>query len=154
MNIIQCAIERENAACIRYEKLAAHATTPDRQELFTLLAAAEQEHLMHLEDLRRDLARHGIDGTTESASCLPVTIPQVEQLETDGYLDVTRAEEASIAFYDELAAAAENPQLRQICLQLAEEERGHLEKIAQIYEFVEGPKTFLAWGEFSNMREL
>lgn len=153
MNIIQCAIEREKSASLRYQELATQATTPDRQELFTLLAAAEHEHRQRLEELRRDLARYGIAGSGEFASCPPVAMPRFDQLDSDGYLDVTRAEEASIAYYEELAAAAENPQLRRLCLQLAEEERGHLEKIAQIYDFVEGPKTFLAWGEFSNRRE-
>jgi hypothetical protein len=36
---------------------------------------------------------------------------------------------------------------------IAEEERHHLEVMENIYDFVESPRTYLAWGEFSNLRE-
>jgi rubrerythrin len=37
---------------------------------------------------------------------------------------------------------------------LAAEERRHLNMVENIYDFVEAPRSFLAWGEFSNLREL
>jgi rubrerythrin len=37
---------------------------------------------------------------------------------------------------------------------IAEEERRHLNIMENIFDFVESPKTFLAWGEFSNLNEL
>ena len=37
---------------------------------------------------------------------------------------------------------------------LAEEERRHLNVVEHIYDFVEAPRTFLAWREFSNLQEL
>ncbi len=37
---------------------------------------------------------------------------------------------------------------------LAEDEKEHLSIVENIYEFVEKPRTFLAWGEFSNLKEL
>ena len=37
--------------------------------------------------------------------------------------------------------------------QLTAEERNHLEIVDNIYDFVEAPRSYLAWGEFSNLRE-
>jgi hypothetical protein len=34
---------------------------------------------------------------------------------------------------------------------IAEEEKKHLNIIENIYSFVESPRTYLAWGEFSNL---
>ena len=39
-------------------------------------------------------------------------------------------------------------------LQLAEEERRHLEVVENIYAFMESPRTYLAWGEFANLEQL
>jgi hypothetical protein len=36
---------------------------------------------------------------------------------------------------------------------IAEEERKQLNIVENIYSFVESPKTYLAWGEFSNLKE-
>lgn len=160
MNILECAITRETEASSRLEQLAANAAGEELRELFTLLAAAEREHLQRLEALQGDVARHGAwDVSLAAAICPakslpgPETLAAAESASPDGYLDIARAEEASIAFYQDLATKAENPELRRLCRELAEEERRHLQQIAHIYDFVEGPKTFLAWGEFSNLRD-
>ena len=156
MNVIACAIDRETAASARYEELAADAPRTELHELFTLLAAAEREHLQRLFALRKEMERLG---AWEVAACPSKVLPGPETLasgtevRSDGYVEVARAEEESIAFYERLAARAENPQLRRLGFELAAEERRHLQQIAHIYDFVEGPKTFLAWGEFANLRE-
>jgi hypothetical protein len=36
---------------------------------------------------------------------------------------------------------------------IADDERKHLDIVKNIYTFVESPKNFLAWGEFSNLKE-
>lgn len=160
MNIIECAIERETLASAQYEKLAANTVEEELREIFTLLAAAEREHLKKLENLKQEVARHGSwELTLEQEACPAKPLPQEDALRAeetvsrDGYLDITRAEEESIVFYERLAGKAENPALRNLCLELADEERRHLRKIEYIYDFVESPKNYLAWGEFSNLQE-
>ena len=44
MNIFDCAIKMEEEAKLYYEKLAAATNVPELKNLFTMLAAAEQEH--------------------------------------------------------------------------------------------------------------
>lgn len=160
MNLIECAISRETAASHRYEELATAAVAQEQQELFTLLAASEREHLRKLLDLKRELAGHGRMETAVATETCPLKpLPPTESITardavgSDGYADVTRAEAESIAFYEDLAAKAENPELRRLCQELAMEERQHAQQIERIFDFVEGPKNFLAWGEFSNLRD-
>ena len=42
---------------------------------------------------------------------------------------------------------------RELLLMIAHEERKHLSIVENIYTFVESPKSYLAWGEFSNLKE-
>jgi rubrerythrin len=65
-----------------------------------------------------------------------------------------REEEKEIRFYEELASAASDEATRESLLMVAEEERRHLNIVEHIYDFVEAPKSYLASGEFSNLREL
>jgi len=73
---------------------------------------------------------------------------------TDQYRAAIQAEEQSIAYYYEAAEKETSPELRELLLNLAAEEKLHLNIIENIYEFVESPKYFLEWQEFSNRREL
>jgi rubrerythrin len=73
--------------------------------------------------------------------------------ESDVYRQVVKEEEAGIGFYEALAAQAKDEGAREILLMIADEERRHLSIVENIYAFVESPKNFLAWGEFSNLQE-
>jgi rubrerythrin len=53
-----------------------------------------------------------------------------------------------------LSEQAENEQLKKVCHLQAEKEREHLEMLEKIYFFVEEPRTYLEWGEFSNLKSL
>ena len=67
--------------------------------------------------------------------------------------DADAPEEEGVRFYEELAAQAKDEGTREILLMIADEERKHLNIVQNIYSFVESPKTYLAWGEFSNLEE-
>ncbi|HEY6871918.1 MAG TPA: hypothetical protein VI298_04220 [Geobacteraceae bacterium] len=42
----------------------------------------------------------------------------------------------------------------QLLLRIANEEKKHYNIMENFYDFVLAPQSFLAWGEFSNLREL
>ena len=73
--------------------------------------------------------------------------------DSDGYRHVIKIAMAGIKLYEEMAGKETNPAAAKVLLMLAEEERKHLEIMENIYDFVEAPKDFLAWGEFSNLKE-
>lgn len=160
MNIFDCAIKMEEDARVYYEQLAASSGTQELKNLFTMLAEAEQEHHDALVRLSA-----GIDSpkvlfkALREADCLfkPALARREHVAELkkapDGYLMVIRQEQKSIERYEELAARIKDDEVRKIVLSIADEERRHLSIVENIYSFVESPKNFLAWGEFSNLKE-
>jgi rubrerythrin len=160
MNVFDCAIKMEEEARMYYEKLAAGTTIPELKNLFTMLAAAEQEHHDALVAMKDGIdPRKAEFKALEVAACLfkPLLAKRdliAEQMvDSDAYQQLVKEEEKGASFYEELAAQAQDEGAREILLMIAAEERRHLSIVENIYSFVESPKNFLAWGEFSNIKE-
>ncbi len=160
MNIFDCAIKMEEEAKGYYEKLAAATSAPELKNLFSLLAEAEQEHHDALVKMKAsiDPRKLGLRALQEAACAFSPLLAKRDLLamlrdDPDGYEHVVEEEEKSVKFYEELAAKAKDRETRTALLSIADEERKHLSVIENIYAFVESPKTYLAWGEFSNLQE-
>jgi len=160
MDVIECAIKREQEAKIWYEQLAAGVTTPELKELFTILAASEDEHCRALTGLKADnsataAAFIALDGAACVFGPLLAQRDVVETLkhDSDGFRHIIVEEEETIRQYEELAAQTGDEGLRKLFGSLAAEEKRHLNIVENIFEFVESPRTYLAWGEFSNLKE-
>lgn len=160
MNVFDCAIKIEEEAKRYYERLGAESSRPEMKQLFALLAASEEElreHLVELKDSQLQRAQlEALDGTVCSFRPLLTERELLEEAKDDPdlYKFSMREEEQEIRFFEELALKTNNEATRWGLRLLADEERRHLNVVEHIYDFVETPKTFLAWGEFSNLREL
>jgi rubrerythrin len=150
----------EEDARIYYENLAKAATVPELKNLFSLLAASEQEHHDALVMMKESVAPNKVRfSALEEAACLFNPLLAKRELiaelkdDPDAYRHALRKEEDDVRFYEELATKAEDEPTREILLMIAREERKHLNIVENIYSFVESPKTYLAWGEFSNLQE-
>lgn len=160
MNIFDCAIKMEDEARMYYEKLAAAAKVPEFKNLFTMLAAAEQEHHDVLVKMKGGVEPQKAKfKALEETACLFKPLLAKGDLmaelkeDPDAYKHVVKEEEEGVRFYEELAAKEKDERTREILLMIAAEERRHLSIVENIYSFVESPKTYLAWGEFSNLKE-
>jgi rubrerythrin len=160
MNVFDCAIKMEEEARIYYEKLADATTVPELKNLFTMLAAAEQEHHEALVELKDSIdPKKARFKALSEAACLfkPLLAKRDIMAELkedhDAYQQVAKEEERAIRFYEDLAAQAKDEESREILLKIAAEERKHMNIVENIYSFVEEPKNYLAWGEFSNLKE-
>ena len=160
MNIFDCAIKMEEEARTYYEKLAAAAKVPELKNLFTMLAAAEQEHHDALVTMKGSIDPQKAQfKALQEAACLFKPLLAKRDLmaglkeDPDAYKHVVKEEEEGVRFYEDLAAQAKDEGAREILLKIADEERKHLGIVENIYSFVESPKTFLAWGEFSDLKE-
>lgn len=160
MNIFDCAIKMEEESRKLYEELATAATVPELKNLFTLLAASELEHRDALVKMKKDAQPSKAQfKALEEAACVFQPLLAKRELmdglknERDAYLHVVKEEEKEIGFYVESAEQTKDEAVREILLKIAEEERKHLSIVENIYSFVESPKNFLAWGEFSNLKE-
>ena len=156
MNVFECAIKKEEEARLYYEKLAAAATVPELKNLFTMLADAEREHHDALVGMKGSMnPKMAGFKALEGAACLfkPLMAKRDLKEDPDAYRHVVKEEEEEVRFYEELAGQAKDEGSRKILLKIADEERKHLSIVENIYSFVESPKNFLAWGEFSNLTE-
>jgi rubrerythrin len=161
MNVFDCAIKREEDTRTYFMGLVEKATDPELKILFSMLADCEDEHKKRLLDLKKGMeSKMTVLADLDVSVCsYRPSLTQSELLEEndkdpDLYLFTVKKEEQDISFYQELAARTGDEQCRKSLLMLADEERRHLERMEEIYAFVETPRTYLENGEFSNLRTL
>jgi len=161
MNILDFALKLEADGKAYYEKLAAESDSKELKNLFTLLAEAEQNHYDALLARKNETAFAGVEsGILEKAKNLFQHLLEMKQgqsqlkLDIDGYRHAIKAEEQSIGFYEIAAEKEKSLEVRHLLQALAAEEKLHLNIVENIYEFVESPKYFLEWQEFSNLKRL
>lgn len=162
MNILECTIKMKQETRTHYERLSEVASEKEMKRLFSLLASAEDEHIGKLIALKDGMNK--IDGAAlnalEEGVCVfsphidPRQLAETLQNDPDAYRHVVHEEEETIDFFDQLRNQAENEQMKRICQILADKEREHLTMLENIYFFVEEPRTYLEWGEFSNLKGL
>jgi len=162
MNILQCTIKMKQETRDHYQRLSEAVTENELKRLFSLLAAAEEEHIEKLVALSDGMGT--VDGLSlnalDESVCVfsphidPRHLAETLQNDPDAYRHVVHEEEEAIEFFDQLEKQAENEQMKRICQVLADKEREHLTMLENIYFFVEEPRTYLEWGEFSNLKGL
>ncbi len=161
MNVFDFAIKMEEDGRKFYAKLAAEAGDPELKTIFTLLAEEEQQHRNIFQMMKAGedpvMADSRFMGRAKSAFQKLLDKKDMSGIlrsDPDGYLHSIRTEEEYIRLYEDMANREESPHVKELLLRIAEEERHHLKIMEHIYDFVEAPRNFLAWGEFSNLREL
>ncbi len=161
MNIIECTIKMKAEARAHYERLANAFDDKELKRLFTLLAAAEEEHRALLEKINDRVHPSEDDlAALEASVCVfRPTLDSANPVKTlrrdpDAYRHVIADEQETIELFDQLASQADNEKLKKLCRILANQERRHLKMVENIYAFVEDPRTYLEWGEFGNLGRL
>ena len=162
MNIIECTIKMKQETRAHYERLSEAVSEKELKRLFSLLAAAEDEHIEKLQALKDNMNEIGslnFDALDASVCVFSPHIDPRHLAETlsndpDAYRHVVQEEQETIEFFDQLKNEAENEQMKKVCQVLADKEREHLTMLENIYFFVEEPRTYLEWGEFSNLKAL
>jgi len=162
MNILECTIKMKQETRAHYERLAEAVTEKELKRLFTLLAAAEDEHIEKLGTLKDSMNKIGklhfdpLDASVcvFSPNIDPRHLAESLRDDPDAYRHVVQEEEETIEFFDNLKKQAENEEMKRVYQVLADKEREHLTMLENIYFFVEEPRTYLEWGEFSNIKGL
>ena len=161
MNIIECTIKMKEGNRDHFQRLAEAMSVKEVKQLFTILAAAEDEHIGKLKELMNTLCPATMC-TSNIAESVCVYSPHIDankaeeelQSDPDAYGHVVAEEAETAEFFEQLAVEAEDEQMRKLCQELARSEHEHQARLENIYSFMEDPRTFLEWGEFSNLRAL
>lgn len=162
MNILECTIKMKRETQAHYAQLAEVATDVELKRLFTMLAAAEDEHIDNLIKFEGEMKRLNRQklGKLDESVCVysphidPRHLADALRHDPDAYRHVVEEEEETIEFFDKLSSQAESEELKKLCRMQASKEREHLAMLENIYFFVEEPRTYLEWGEFSNLKSL
>jgi rubrerythrin len=132
--------------------------------LYELLADSRKRHLDLLEPIRETVrneemtselaerAGHVINGCRMALTARD--FDKEMRGDGDAFGHVVRAEDEMIRLCEGMARAEEGEQVKALLNWFVEDEKRHLEEIEGIYEFVEAPRCYLEWGEFSNLHPL
>jgi len=164
MNVIDFMIQREQDGLRLYELLGHETADPRVKEIFELLADRQRVHLGALEALKENVdpadadsmlaerTQHVGNGFRQLLDS-PDILRQLKN-DPDAFVHIVKAEDESIQLLEGMAKAESRENIRTLLESMAEEEKGHLVNIENIYDFMETPRTFLEWGEFSNLHPL
>jgi len=162
MNILECTIKMKQETQAHYERLSEVVTEKELKRLFSLLASAEEEHITKLVELKNSMntGESASGNMLEESVCVfsphidPRHLVETLRNDPDAYRHVVQEEEETIEFFDQLKMQAKDEEMKRVCQALADREREHLTMLENIYFFVEEPRTYLEWGEFSNLKSL
>jgi len=160
MNVFDFAMQMELDGKAHYEKLAAGTPVMGLHNIFIMLAADEQKHYDVIQSMKA-----GSRGTMASSIVLDESknvfqglIKDKEQIgglrkDLDGYSYAMKVESDSVKFYEDMAKKEDAVEIVQLLLKIANEEKKHYNIMENLYDFVLTPQNYLAWGEFSNLKE-
>ena len=164
MNAIDYMTRFEQDGLHLYELLEFEAENKEMKTTFGLLANRQRRHLEALHALERESAGKVTDSAlVEKTNCLVNGFEQLLEArdihaalknDPDAFGHILRAEQECIKLMAGMAHAESDAGNKRLLYQLVEEEKAHLENIENIYEFITTPRTFLEWGEFSNLHQL
>jgi rubrerythrin len=161
MNIFEFAMKMELDGKSYYEKLAAETPVVGLKTIFVNLAADEQKHFDTIQAIKSGAFGTMADSTVlEEAKNLFADLMGDKNIvgslkrSLDGYEHARRIEADSVRFYEDSAGKESNPDTAGILLRIAGEEKKHYNIMDNLYDFTLAPQNFLAWGEFSNLKEL
>jgi len=161
MNVFDFAIKMELDGKAFYEKLAKGTNLAGLQTIFTRLAADEQKHYEIFLALKGQTQTTAMEDTTVLEQAKNVFERLLEQKETlgpvkgdlEGYRYAMKLEADSFRLYEDAAQKEKNPEVKNLLLRIAGEEHKHFSILENVYDFVNAPNQYLAWGEFSNIEE-
>jgi len=162
MNVLDVAASKELEMKSCYEKIARESSLVGICTIFSLLARDEEKHYEMVLALKNgtypelptdstvlETAREmvgGFVGDKDVAGSL--------RNDLEGYRLALAMEDESVRFYEKIAAAENDAASRKVLLKILGEEKKHYNVVENLYDFAFKPEYFLAWAEFSNLREL
>lgn len=161
MNVFDFAMEMEDNGYEYYSNLAKTSDLPGLQTIFANLAEDERKHFT----LFRSLKEGGHADSVASSKALekaqnifkdlPAEATALTNVKgtLEAYQYAMKLEADSFRFYEDAAACENDPVIKKLLMQIAEEEHNHFTILENLYNFVNAPNEHLAWAEFSNLGE-
>lgn len=160
MNVFDFAMEMEMDGKAHYEKLAAGTPVAGLRTVFSMLAADEQRHFDSIRAMKGGIYEAIADSAVlvEAKNVFQGLMNEKTLLgglrkDLDGYLYAMKIEADSVKLYEDMAKKENAAEIVELLLMIANEEKKHYNIMENLYDFVLAPQNYLAWGEFSNLKE-
>ncbi|OGR27766.1 MAG: ferritin [Desulfuromonadales bacterium GWD2_54_10] len=160
MNVFDFALRMELDGKSYYEKLAAETAQIGLKNIFINLAADEQKHYETIEALRDNTAIKMVDSNVlENTKNMFLDLIKDKSIvdsmrkTLDAYLHARKIEADSIRLYEDMAKKESNAEIAQVLQRIANEEKKHFNIMDNLYDYTLAPQNYLAWAEFSNLKE-
>lgn len=157
MKVFDFAMDIERSGSRFYRHLAEKTEREGLKAIFTMMAKDEDMLLEKFQAMKAssrtttledstalEYSQNLIEGVLDEREALALS----DDLEAYGY--VMKVEEDLCRLYEDAAAREENAEVKDLLLRIAAEEHRELDSLRQVYDFVNAPNEYLAWGEFSN----
>ncbi len=161
MNIFDFAIKMETDAEAYYRKLAEKTDIEGIRNIFMDLAADEKKHFEIFKSMKERpdvVAMRDSEALSKAKNTFEKLLqnkPEVSHLQgnLDAYRHAMKIEAEAARVYEEALTHEKNPEVKKLLQRVIEEEQKHYNIIENLYDFVNAPNEYLAWGEFSNLEE-
>ncbi|OHB33193.1 MAG: hypothetical protein A2X84_02225 [Desulfuromonadaceae bacterium GWC2_58_13] len=160
MDVYDFALKMELDGKAYYQKLAEKTRLPGLKNIFLQLAKDEQKHYEIFQGLKQkgpldmpattvlEEAKNVFEKLTADSSSAALLRDDLA-----GYLHAMKLEVESFRLYEDAAGREPDARIKALLLNIAGEEQKHFNVLQNIYDFVNAPNQYLAWGEFSNLDE-
>ncbi|HXV20944.1 MAG TPA: ferritin family protein [Desulfuromonadales bacterium] len=160
MNVFDFAMEIERSGRTFYRNVAAKAGEAGVSTIFSMMAEDEQELLERFRVMKATVRSTTMQDSSvleNAGNIFEDVLNEREALQItsdlEAYHYVMRVETAICRLYEDAAQREPNPEVQGLLRRIASEERRELESLRKLYDFVNAPNEYLAWGEFSNLNE-
>jgi len=161
MNVFDFAMKMEMDGKAFYEEMSKRTSITGLKNIFFMLADDEQKHYDIIQNLKEKAGETEMTDSTvleNSRNIFNGLMAEKEGLDTmkedlEGYRYAMKIEADSVRFYENAARKERKSSIKSLLLRIAEEEKKHYNIVENVYDFVLSPKYYLAWGEFSNLKE-
>ncbi len=161
MYIFNLAIVLEREIESFYKQLGEKSESPGLKTIFRQLAGDERKHGEAIEALKRGVGDWPMEDSaflTQADELFKKLVQEKPSfLGTDDLSEAYRyamsVEADSTRLYRKAAESEKKPGVKKVLLKIAAEEEKHFNLVENLYNFVNAPNEYLAWGEFSNIDE-
>lgn len=160
MNIIDYALQMEKDGEAYYREMAAEANDAGIKKVFELLADAEAEHYKAFMQMKENQpVTKSDDKHIAKIKTLFTEMKEkggqdvLNQEQVAAYIKARDVERKSQETYKQKAEELTDPEQKNLCLKIAEEEGKHYIILDNLIEFLQRPATWVEDAEWRNMED-
>jgi len=159
MNVYDFAIDIEERNMRLFAELATEAPHNGVDAIYRRMVEDERRLRNHFRRLRRldrgPVESQLVEGLAGRVNRLYASLAAMPRAENDlaAYRRLLQVQKEVCRLFNDAAAAELDPLARGELEFIAGEERIVFDRLQRLYDFVDAPEKYLAWGEFSNLEE-